>query len=411
MWLTKLGQNRFLNPTLYLTALTSIQLNAISDINFQNFHSFHFIDIYVFIFIYFHLFSFIFIYLHWEPHFHISLNSNFKFDTDIPNHFETVYRRALVNNLTSPVFFRETFQHPQAFFTIEPNPSRLMEKQFSPQDLLVEALLEAVAQYEETANSLFRENFIGGFQRLSRANFSGARRFGADSFDMRPHLACATVECGTEFSLVSEVPRKKERKERKKESKEESKKDKKEDKKEKVTTNTKETRDRGEDAEANGLKEDGEAERLAEFLGEVRVSGRDSRQLRSREKARALSLPSERGKNSEALEREKEKLEKLKNLETLEMEKLEELKVLKNLKNLKKQETVEKLQRLSKPDLPEQAKTLEPKDPMAQFGALVPLQLVQAQQSFHSALENTIQLANLQRKIVSLVAEIEKLSL
>lgn len=286
-----------------------------------------------------------------------------------------------------------------------------MEKQFSPQDLLVEALLEAVAQYEEIANSPFRENFIGGFQSLSRANFSGARRFGADSFDMRPHLACATVECGTEFSLVSEVPRKKERKERKKESKEdkkEVKKEVKEEVKEEVTT-TKETRDtKKKDAEANGLKDDGEAERLAEFLGEVRVSGRDSRQLRSREKARtALSLPSE-GKNSEALEREKEKLEELKNLETLEtleMEKLEKLKNMKNLKNL------EKLETLSKPDLPEQAKSLEPKDPMAQFGALVPLQLVQAQQSFHSALENSIHLANLQKKIVSLVAEIEKLSL
>lgn len=290
-----------------------------------------------------------------------------------------------------------------------------MEKQFSPQDLLVEALLEAVAQYEEIANSPFRENFIGGFQSLSRANFSGARRYGADSFDMRPHLACATVECGTEFSLVSEVPRKKERKERKKESKDDKKENKKEDKKEKVTT-TKETRDiNKKDTEANGLKEDGEAERLAEILGEVRVSGRDSRQLRSREKARAtpLSLPSE-GKNSEALEREEEKLknletleiEELKNLETLETLEMEKLEEVKNLKNL---ETVEKLETLSKPDLPEQAKTLEPKDPMAQFGALVPLQLVQAQQSFHSALENSIHLANLQKKIVSLVAEIEKL--
>lgn len=288
-----------------------------------------------------------------------------------------------------------------------------MEKQFSPQDLLVEALLEAVAQYEEIANSPFRENFIGGFQSLSRANFSGARRFGADSFDMRPHLACATVECGTEFSLVSEVPRKKVRKERKKESKEDKKKNKKEDKKEKVTT-TKETRDiNKKDTKANGLKEDGEAERLAEFLGEVRVSGRDSRQLRSREKARALSLPSE-GKNSEALDREEEKL---KNLETLEMEELKnletletlEMEKLEELKNLKYPKNLEKLQRLSKPDLPEQAKTLEPKDPMAQFGALVPLQLVLAQQSFHSALENSIHLANLQKKIVSLVAEIEKL--
>lgn len=291
----------------------------------------------------------------------------------------------------------------------------VMEKQFSPQDLLVEALLEAVAQYEEIANSPFRENFIGGFQSLSRANFSGARRYGADSFDMRPHLASATVECGTEFSLVSEGPRKKERKERKKESKEdkkeESKDDKKEDKKgeevKKEVTTTKETRDKGEDAEANGLKDDGEAERLAEFLGEVRVSGRVSRQLRSREKARALSLPSE-GKNSEALEREEEKLEEMKNLETLEMETLKKLEELKNLKNLK---NLEKLETLSKPGLPEQAKPLEPKDPMAQFGALVPLQLVQAQQSFHSALENSIQLANLQKKIVSLVTEIEKLSL
>ncbi|OVF11340.1 hypothetical protein A9F13_01g08426 [Clavispora lusitaniae] len=285
-----------------------------------------------------------------------------------------------------------------------------MEKQFSPQDLLVEALLEAVASYEEIANSPFRENFIGGFQSLSRANFSGARRYGADSFDMRPHSACATVECGTEFSLVSEGPRKKERKERKKESKDDKKENKKEDKKEKVTT-TKETRDiNKKDTKANGSKEDGEAERLAEFLGEVRVSGRDSRQLRSREKARASSLPSE-GKNSEALEREEEKSEKSeksKNSETVEMETSETSDESKNSKNSKNSE---KLETLSKPDSPEQAKSSEPKDPMAQFGALVPLQLVQAQKSFHSALENTIHLANLQKKIVSLVAEIEKLSL
>ncbi|KAF5210137.1 hypothetical protein E0198_002999 [Clavispora lusitaniae] len=177
-------------------------------------------------------------------------------------------------------------------------------------------------------------------------------------------------------------------------------------------SDSRETRDTDKkDTEANGSKEDGEAERLAEFLGEVRVSGRDSRQLRSREKARtASSLPSE-GKNSEALEREEEKSEKSeksKNSETVEMKKSEESKESKNSKYPKNSE---KSQRLSKPDSPEQAKTSEPKDPMAQFGALVPLQLVQAQQSFHSALENSIQLANLQKKIASLVTEIEKLSL
>ncbi|EGV66046.1 hypothetical protein PSN45_003136 [Yamadazyma tenuis] len=49
------------------------------------------------------------------------------------------------------------------------------------------------------------------------------------------------------------------------------------------------------------------------------------------------------------------------------------------------------------------------KDPINQFGALVPYQLREAQASFNLALINSVELVNLQNKISSIISQIEQL--
>lgn len=54
-------------------------------------------------------------------------------------------------------------------------------------------LLDLMDKYEHIANGPFREKFIDGFLNLSKANFRGDRKFGADCFDKRPYPAAKIV--------------------------------------------------------------------------------------------------------------------------------------------------------------------------------------------------------------------------
>lgn len=64
----------------------------------------------------------------------------------------------------------------------------------SNEDSLLIRLLELVSEYEELANGAFRSDIIEGFSDLSRATFNSTRRFGLDSFDMRPNDASKVVK-------------------------------------------------------------------------------------------------------------------------------------------------------------------------------------------------------------------------
>ncbi|EGW33784.1 uncharacterized protein SPAPADRAFT_54071 [Spathaspora passalidarum NRRL Y-27907] len=66
-------------------------------------------------------------------------------------------------------------------------------------------LLILIDKYENVVNNNYRTNFINGFVNLSKANYEHTgrgfeRRYGVDSLDLRPRLAC--LEVNEEFHLV-----------------------------------------------------------------------------------------------------------------------------------------------------------------------------------------------------------------
>lgn len=187
-------------------------------------------------------------------------------------------------------------------------------------DNLVTDLLTAVARYEEVANSPFRTAFVDGFQNLSRANFSAnfsGRRFGMDLFDMRPHLASATV-----------------------------------------TT-----------------EKDGKTNETF------------------------VIVSTEKKKQNQKLEQEQEKQDAQKQGPCVDKPTLRNRKTNKILDSDVSILT-EGVACLS----------LKPYDPMAQFGALVPVQLRNAQSDFCSGLALAVELANLQRHISALTHKINEAS-
>lgn len=68
-------------------------------------------------------------------------------------------------------------------------------------------LLTLVTEYEDLANGSFRSKFIDGFSDLSRAGFNSTRTFGPESYDMRPNQACKVIDITEEqaFELVDRL--------------------------------------------------------------------------------------------------------------------------------------------------------------------------------------------------------------
>lgn len=216
----------------------------------------------------------------------------------------------------------------------------------SEEDAKVSQLLELLDEYEKLANDDMRINYVNGFQDLSRANYNGTKKHGAESFDLRPYVACTVAENNGEWNLVDrlgeQIKREKERKESEKREKE------KREKEDKVV----EGEETGKtDGEENDLELD---EKIAETV--TSSISKSSGQLRNR--------------------KNKTKESKLHTIDS-------------NLSS------------------PSPKPSLLYRNPINQFGGLVPYQLRSAQDHFKKALADSVRLVNLQQKISALVKEIE----
>lgn len=78
------------------------------------------------------------------------------------------------------------------------------QRALSPIDNKTIELLELIDEYEKLANEN-RLNYINGFLNLSRANYNNGtlgKKFGVESFDMRPYQSCKRVSIGDEIEIV-----------------------------------------------------------------------------------------------------------------------------------------------------------------------------------------------------------------
>lgn len=74
----------------------------------------------------------------------------------------------------------------------------------SPIDEKTIRLLELIDTYEKLTNEN-RLNYINAFLNLSRANYNNgslSKKYGADSFDLRPYGACKKIKLNGKFELV-----------------------------------------------------------------------------------------------------------------------------------------------------------------------------------------------------------------
>lgn len=175
----------------------------------------------------------------------------------------------------------------------------------SPIDDKTIKLLELVDSYEKLSNEN-RLNYINGFLNLSRANYNTGslrKKYGPESFDLRPYEACKSIQYDKTFQIIDKLK--------------------------------KQTKD-------NEKLEKGETQDKEES-----------------------SLKNRRTKKS-AVEIKKSDIDEI---------------------------AVPKL-----------------KDPISQFGGLVPYQLRQSQKYFDDCLTVSVKLVNLQREIIALIEDIEELS-
>lgn len=185
----------------------------------------------------------------------------------------------------------------------------LVDSELSDLDSSTVELLEAVQQYEEL-RECYRLNYVNGFLTLSRANYnSGLRKkFGMESFDLRPYEAVKTIRIkDSEYEVA--------------------------DKRNEADKNTPEADNNNGDYEKSELEG---------------------------------TLKQRKGKSQG--------------------------------KGTEKATTTELLQPPTKI-----------KNPLDQFGGLVPYQLKQSQQFFVEALEQTVQIKNMEARILLLIKQIEVL--
>lgn len=183
------------------------------------------------------------------------------------------------------------------------------EMSLSPIDDKTIKLLDLIDSYEKLTNEN-RLNYINGFLNLSRANYNNgslSKKYGADSFDLRPYGACKKIKVSDKFELVDLL---------------------------------KEQKTKNEKQEVDNINEEDDAQST------------------------------------------------LKNRKT---NKIETEKESDDINDIESQE----------PKL---------KDPITQFGGLVPYQLRQSQNFFGNSLAISIKIINLQRAIKELIEDIEEIS-
>lgn len=222
-----------------------------------------------------------------------------------------------------------------------------LKAQFSLQDQKVLQLLTLVDKYETLTNDNLRVHFINGFLDLSRANYNGSRKFGADQLDLRAYLACSVVKYDEKFELEDRLAKQRESE-----------------------------RDFGAGTRnsAKETSEDSKTEAETQNEKSTVSTAKSGGQLRKRNTT----------KKSDS---ETQKTAKLSHDES---------------------ETAPKIASNSKLRSKARSDSLY-RDPINQFGGLVPYQLRSSQKEFKLALAECVELVNLQREILQLVSEIEDL--
>ncbi|CUM51044.1 unnamed protein product [Debaryomyces tyrocola] len=183
------------------------------------------------------------------------------------------------------------------------------ETSLSPIDDKTIRLLELIDSYEKLTNEN-RLNYINGFLNLSRANYNNgslSKKYGADSFDLRPYGACKKIKVSDKFELEDLL---------------------------------KEQKTKNEQPKTNNINKEDDAEST--------------------------------------------------------------------LKNRKTKKTETDIESDDINDIESQEPKL--KDPISQFGGLVPYQLRQSQTFFGNSLAISIKIINLQRAIKELIEDIEEIS-
>lgn len=236
-----------------------------------------------------------------------------------------------------------------------------LETDLLAQDTKVVELLKLLDRYEKLANDELRVHFIDGFLDLSRANYNGLRKYGADSLDLRSYLACSVVGRGeSEFKLEDRLAA------QQAELKEQ---------KEKLRSAEKETAG-------------SELKKLTEMA--VSVDDEDM----SNEKSTSVSTS-----GTEGVLRKRNTQKQSETSVTSESDvSPPAAKAASAAKSVKPVKPVKSAKSDS---------TLLYKDPINQFGGLVPYQLRSSQKHFKLALADCVELVNLHRRISVLIADIE----
>lgn len=227
-------------------------------------------------------------------------------------------------------------------------PGEIVEE-FSELDLLTFELLQLVEEYEKLTNESMRMNFVNGHLNLSRANYNAgslSKKFGTESLDLRPRNAVKRILYTEKYEVIDM---------------------------------------RDSETKTNATKKSGSTE----------DNSNESR-LTQETKTSASGVSSQ--KNGNLRSRRKKERE---GLENDEQEKaLEETKT-------NKEKTSEKSAPESKVYPSEEVQF---KDPIYQFGGMVPYQLRLAQTYFTKGLEDVVTAANLQKRIREAMQKVEDIS-
>jgi len=225
--------------------------------------------------------------------------------------------------------------------------------ELAEEDSKVSQLLELLDEYEQLANDSMRLNYVKGFQDLSRANYNGTKRHGVDSFDLRPYRACTIVANDGELVVIDRLEAQNEREKQRKVS---------------------EKKDRDKRANEDEMKED----QNEIVKGEQITSGGKEHKQVDDGIVESTSVSTSTGE----LRNRKSKVKDTQSKETVDFES----------KESSKDPT---------------RKTQTYKNPINQFGGLVPYQLRTAQDHFKRALADSVKVINLQQRILALIEEIE----
>ena len=228
-------------------------------------------------------------------------------------------------------------------------PGEIVEE-FSELDLLTFELLQLVEEYEKLTNESMRMNFVNGHLNLSRANYNAgslSKKFGSESLDLRPRNAVKRILYTDKYEVIDM---------------------------------------RDSETKTNAAKKSGSTED-------------NSNESRRTQEMKTSASGVSRQKNGNLRSRRKEK-----GREGLEND--EQEKALVETKG-SKEKTSEKSAPESKVYASEEVQF---KDPIYQFGGMVPYQLRLAQTCFTKGLEDVVIAANLQKRIREVMQKVEDIS-